>query len=481
MKIDNLTEEPLVFGSGKKSVDPKLGMTLYGPSSLEDGAERQIIAGIIGTHGSISQFALMLEKLKHRMNVSGNPEPWKRDFPGIGIKSRLHFDILVGKDMMEFIQPEEEKKVLSELSRKQKILKMRELYDEKFENLLSTVHPAPDIIFLPLSKIFIEQTKDPRFGTDKIRYELRTLQDNKNRTEIPMFDFHHSLKVIGFKHKVKTQLVMPYTYEMTEAGHQDLATSFWNFSVATFYKATGTPWKLANLDEDTCYVGISFYQDQDLGSTTMRTSMAHVYLKTGESQIIRGKGFNWDYKKSKAPYLDSESAKNILSDVIELFKNQKLRKPTRVVVHKSTEFQDEEMEGFSSAAEGVEVLDLIHIYRRSNVRFFYEKNIYPPLRGTLLTGSGSPAFLYTTGFIQALGTYPGTTVPWPLEYAWKKMDSNVSLVAKDIMALTRLDWNNSDFSRSQPVTISVSHKVGEILAESEAKGVKAPTSYSYYM
>ena len=53
--------------------------------------------------------------------------------------------------------------------------------------------------------------------------------------------------------------------------------------------------------------------------------------------------------------------------------------------------------------------------------------------------------MYTTGFIPAYGTNPGNT-PYPLEFSWAKESSGIDILARDILALTRLDWNNTDFS-----------------------------------
>lgn len=481
MKVEVLPEEPLIFGSGKECVDPKLGITLYGPASWDGTIEKEIVAGVIGTNSSIGQFLMMLENLRKRTNISGDPKPWKREFPGIGRKSPLHFDIVIGKDMRELIMEQEEENALSDGLRRQRILRVCQLYEDKFSNLMSTVHPFPEIIFLPLSRNLIEKTKDPLLVTSKITYERRTLKQRTFNDKAPLFDFHHFLKVLGFKWNVTTQLVTPDTYEMNTSGKQDLATSFWNLSVASYYKATGTPWKLANLDEETCYVGISFYQDPNDEESNLRTSMAHVYLKSGESQVIRGLGFRWERKRGREPHLEADQASAILSKVIKLFESQKRRKPLRVVVHKSSEFKNEEIEGFTKATGSIESLDLVHIYSRSDKRFFYNNSPYPPLRGTLIHGEQSPAFLYTTGFIQALGTYPGSTVPWPVEFSWSKKSSTIKLLAKDILALSRLDWNNSDYCKAKPVTISVAQMVGDILAESSSKKIDPPASYSFYM
>jgi hypothetical protein len=62
------------------------------------------------------------------------------------------------------------------------------------------------------------------------------------------------------------------------------------------------------------------------------------------------------------------------------------------------------------------------------------------------------------------------------------MDSPPEQIGKDIMALTKLDWNNADFNTRVPVTISVARKVGDILSESSLQDIDDfPTSYRYYM
>ena len=62
------------------------------------------------------------------------------------------------------------------------------------------------------------------------------------------------------------------------------------------------------------------------------------------------------------------------------------------------------------------------------------------------------------------------------------MGSSPEQIGKDLMALTKLDWNNADFNTRVPVTISVARKVGEILSESSLQYVDDfPTSYRYYM
>jgi len=265
-------------------------------------------------------------------------------------------------------------------------------------------------------------------------------------------------------------------------GRQEPATIAWNFATAAYYKGTGIPWKLADLDETTCLVGISFYEEMDEEGSSMRASMAHVYVRSAESQIIRGKPFRWDSKDpNRQPTLELDQAKELLRDVIELFYRQKKETPARVVVHKSSPFTEAEVSGFDEAAGKIELLDYVHILAHDSIRFSHEGFDYPPVRGTLIGGERSPLILYTVGFVPSLRTYQGGTAPSPLLLELERNDTGRVQVGKDIMSLTKMDWNSTDFCQRQPVTTSVSKKVGHILAEMKARRTEPPQPYRYYM
>ena len=93
----------------------------------------------------------------------------------------------------------------------------------------------------------------------------------------------------------------------------------------------------------------------------------------------------------------------------------------------------------------------------------------------------SQQFVYTSGFVPALNTYYGSRVPMPLQITSYRQDSENQTLLDEIMALTKLDWNNTNFNSRLPVTISVSRKVGEILAELRQINAKPLESYRYYM
>ncbi|MFX1286891.1 MAG: hypothetical protein ACFFB5_24875 [Promethearchaeota archaeon] len=478
-----IPEPKLFFGGNKPTIDPKVGLMNFGPyGSLQDSDKSNVIltAGVISSNKSLELLNDWLERLSYRIEGREIPDSNVRgiDFPGISDKSPLRYKIKISNEAIEIISNKELSNALSAPNRYIRILNMYKLYEQKFVDI-SGVH-TPDIMLIPIDQTVMDKCKDKMLKQDKIIYEKRSFDKSKISYDVPLFDFHHAIKVIAFKYGMVSQMIRPKTLKFADE-LQDPATIAWNFSGASYYKGTGIPWKLGEMDENTCYVGISFYQEISKEEKVMRTSMAHVYLSTGESQIIRGKSFRWGRDKDLSPSLTSDHASYIVEKVLSLYKRQKNKKPRRLVIHKSSEFTEEEKSGFNARTSDIEVVDYVHIGRVTDIRAYPDGFSYPAIRGTMF-GKNNKWFLFTTGYIPSLGTYPGATIPEPLTIDIARLDSTPYQICKDIMALTKLDWNTADFCRREPVTISVSRKVGNILAEMRDNDVdNPPEGYRYYM
>lgn len=480
MKSTLIFEPNLFFKNNGACINPKIGLLKYGPyGRFSKGNDEPLIirAGVISTKKTLMIFQKFLKELKTPKSDYNYTE-MDIFFPGVSIDSRLNFEIKIDESCIENI-PEQEINSLKELKRKQRIKRIFNVYEQKFADLAATTDPHPDIVFLPLSENLIDLCEDKNFNTGKIIYQYRTFDSDVTYEDVELFDFHNALKVIAFKHNLVTQIVRPPT--MKFECNQGPATVGWNFAVSAYYKATGIPWKLSDIDNETCYVGLTFYQEITEEERNMRTSMAHVFLKTGESQVIRGKPFRWEYVKGKSPTLTDDMASAVMTDIVDLYKRQKNGVlPKRIVIHKTSPFSKEEIDGFNSSLKGIEMADYVHLRLDSGVMLFPESQRYPPIRGTLLY-QNSKSILYTTGYVPSLRTYMGSSVPAPLEIDTYRQDSTPEQIAKDIMALTKLDWNNTDFNKRLPVTIGVSKKVGAILSETKARNVEPPQNYKYYM
>lgn len=477
-----IPEPDLFFGESKTTIDPKVGLMNFGPSGLSSSSDSTSISiGVISTMESLELLRDWLDRLKWRIEGRDIADSNVRgiDFPGISKDSPLRFEIEIDESNIEIITQEELNHAIAPDNRKERILRAVELYKRKFSDIAGN-HPLPRIVLLPLSDKLMNSCKDTRYKIDKIVYERRTFDSSKNLFDTPVFDFHNAMKVIAFTHNMVTQIIRPRTLKFS-SDSQDAATIAWNFAVATYYKGTGFPWKLADIDSKTCYVGISFYQEISEECMSMRASMAQIFLRTGESQVIRGKPFSWDISQGLTPTLTSEQASEIMEDVLSLFERQQGQLPNRVVVHKSSSFTMEEIDGFNETNSEIELVDYLHIMDKVGVRIYPSGHDYPAIRGTFF-GNNSKWFLYTTGFIPSLGTYPGGTIPMPIAVQPYRMSTTPYQISKDILALTKLDWNSADFCKRLPTTLSVSEKVGNILSEMRDRDVKDPPSgYRYYM
>jgi hypothetical protein len=90
------------------------------------------------------------------------------------------------------------------------------------------------------------------------------------------------------------------------------------------------------------------------------------------------------------------------------------------------------------------------------------------------------ARLWGSGFKPRLRTYDGSEVPVPLEITVQHGEAEVEQVARDILGLTKFNYNASKLGEFQPVTIRFSKEVGEILVTNRKTGKRHP-NFKYYI
>jgi hypothetical protein len=139
-----------------------------------------------------------------------------------------------------------------------------------------------------------------------------------------------------------------------------------------------------------------------------------------------------------------------------------------------------EMRGFNAAAEEhkIDIVELASV-RRSFTRLFRE-GTYPPLRGTFLRLQDSTGLLYLRGSVQFFESYPGMYVPRPLELSVPNSESTVEQLAREMLSLSKLNWNNTQFDGGEPITVRAARRVGDIL-KCVSEGSTAQASFRFYM
>jgi len=350
---------------------------------------------------------------------------------------------------------------------------------------LYNIDPPPEVIFVLIPEAIITAFRRPEFQSTDIKFASRNDPDSVQKSQGDI-DFHSIMKISGMQYNIPNQVIKPeFFIGKREDGSplEDPVTMAWNLSVAIYYKAKKIPWKFSKLDENTCYAGISFFRDFSKRDVYLNTAMAQIFLDTGESFILRGESFeNKEKVKYKAPNLGYNVAKDITEKIISQYKEVKGFLPNRVVIHKSSNFNDEEIRGILQNSFSVKIFDLITIMSYSDIRVF-RKAQFPVMRGTLISTDEpyNRYFLFTHGFLPSLGTYPGMRVPIPIEIRKFTQNSDIDQICSEILILTRLDWNNIKYCQRMPVTLAFAEKVGNILAERRAINVTIPIHYRFYM
>lgn len=468
--LDYIDEPQLMFLRGN-SYTPMVGLIKHGARfSITDETEHKWIkVGIIGSGKSISLTLKLLDEMRYPI-LPEKSSKWNIPFLGLSESSRLNFSLSYKPEWQQRISPTEIMEILAKPSKTKKALAFAELIELKMSILAKDKSPPPDVVVIAIP--------------NEIEDNCKEIVKDKPLIKLPNDDDLHSrIKLLGMKYNLPTQLIRNDTFINRKT--QEKSIICWNLSVGLLYKSQkGYPWKLVKFNDNTCYVGISFYNERDENNNkTMRASMAQVFLDTGESFILRGEPFEWNNPKSKnQPHLTKEGAKEIIKKILTQYKLNKHTLPERIVLHKSSNYWKDEKEGFLEATENIEYKDFITILK-SDMKFYRTNSTFPVIRGTLISHPQlNDNFFYTTGFVPCINTYPGLGVPYPVNIRCEVQSSDIKQICQEILSFTKLDWNNTFIYRKDPVTLSVSRKVGNVLSESIARDCKyLDTHYYHYM
>ncbi|MBD2302214.1 hypothetical protein [Nostoc sp. FACHB-190] len=490
MKIEFLQEPELEFGNGGQHLDIRFGMMHYKPLDYDStSAPKEIKLGIIGTSETVASLENWLEKSRQGIEAKNSKQPYLFPaFPGFGEESNLPTAISTDSRRNAIISNKDIEKLLQ-------IQNINQLINDTVDFLIEELRyidekTNPDVLICALPEALLEKMFVQGEDIDSSNQSSSPNKDNQKEVEL---DFHDLFKAKAMALRKPTQIILPSTYNAKNKSKisknhqknktqsmQDEATRAWNLYTALYYKALGTPWRLVRNSRDltTCYVGISFYKTLD--RSKLLTSTAQIFNERGEGVILRG-GQAELSKDDRQPYLPASDASDLLSKALVMYRREHRTLPARVVLHKTSRFIPEEFEGFQDALDkhGIDTAEFISFDSRSKTRLFrYGK--YPPLRGTLLSLDDSTHVLYTRGSIDFFSTYPGMYVPRPLKFRCERVEETPKLLAQEILALTKMNWNNTQFDRGEPITIRAARQVGRIL-KYVGKNDPLEFHYRFYM
>ncbi|HMZ84079.1 MAG TPA: hypothetical protein PLT94_15460 [Rhodocyclaceae bacterium] len=297
------------------------------------------------------------------------------------------------------------------------------------------------------------------------------------------FDAHDSLKALGAKYNIPTQVLNDRAFAFNYK-----ASLAWRLAIALYVKAGGIPWKLArvhSVPDETAYIGLAYALRGDQREAHYVTCCSQVFdMDGGGMQFVAFEARDPVADVSEArrnPFLSRDDMRAVLARSLELYQGRNGGNlPKRLVIHKTTAFKADEIDGAFDALAGVPEVECIEVSANSNWRgvwLIYSGREYPPSkpsgypvpRGTVVIRSGTSALLWAAGNAPEVSTtgdyYQGKkSIPRPLQLTRHAGRGPLEVVAHEALALTKMDWNNDALYDPVPVSIRYSQKLARTIA-----------------
>lgn len=472
-ELEFFDEPELEFGEGGTHVDIRHGLMAHGPLDLgETTAPTQIRVGLVGSTESINGVRAWLERCEGGIDAKksrlSNLFP---AFPGFRADTAFRSQLVFHDRWTSTLRQREIDQLLRNPGSATLVQDFVKIFFEHVGTVKESAGPMVVICAPPKDVLDAVDARVSR-RRDSQEEDLDESSDDTEPETAPIPAFHDLLKAEIMRVGVPIQMIRPSTYggqarrsAKSRAASllvQDEATRAWNIHTALYYKASGAPWRLLRSPSEltTCFVGISFYRSMD-GDRVM-TSVAQVFNERGEGVIVKGAQAELD-KHDRQPHLKAEDAKALLKNAILVYRKEHRTSPARLVVHKTSRLTDGEVLGFEAAADehDIESIELISV-KRSFARL-YREGTYSPLRGSFVKLQADTGLLYLRGSVQFFETYPGMYVPRPLEISVTRAGTSIEQIGREMLSLSKLNWNNTQFDGGEPITLRAARRVGDIL------------------
>lgn len=494
MKFHFIDEPKLEFGQGTH-VCPRAGIANLGVYDTRLAERREkIFVGAVGTNDTLGKLSNWLIKCSEY--ISAKPDAAQPNlfpaFCGFNLQTGFKAEFARDSSILRPLKNSAVEKILKISDWSKRVEGAVELYYKQIKFLAQNrkvdviVCIIPDALYDLISKekeFALEETLEPNKSAVSDDKDFFDEDSDENEDEDTLeVNFRRALKAKSMHLAVPLQLVREISFEPVVKEQQDEATKAWNFCTALYYKANRqtVPWKLVSDSNkpSACFVGIGFYRSRD--KKTLNTSLAQVFDELGNGVILRGTPVELD-KKDRKPHLSEEQSYELLKKALEEYTDAMNTAPGRLVLHKSSNFNEEELRGFKRATEEMRVqsVDFITIMD-SDFRLF-RKGIYPPYRGSHIEIDKKTHLLYTRGSVKYYRTQTSLYIPQPLEIRIVESDESPNTICSEILGLTKMNWNNTQFDGKYPITIACARKVGEVMKYLTDKDPEPQISYSFYM
>lgn len=309
------------------------------------------------------------------------------------------------------------------------------------------------------------------------------------------FDLHDYLKAVTAERCLPMQIVR----EDKALAYPCRCSVAWRLSIALYTKAGGIPWKLVPSDPGTAYVGLSYALRARPGGPQFVTCCSQVFDADGtglEFVAYSPSEVDVTVVDGKNPHLSRHAMQRVMSRSLSLYQHRHGGAiPRRMVVHKTTEFKPDEVDGCFDVLRATESIDLVQIQQDTGWRgVLIEKprgggkgrpGSYPLLRGSYLHLGGREALLWTQGdvpdAVEASHYFKeGKGIPSPLLLRRFAGHGGWEQNCRDVLGLTKMDWNTDNLYDRLPVTIGFAQTLARVVKRLERVSSQ-PFQFRFFM
>ena len=495
IEIETIPEPELDFGDGRMGIEPRRAMAAPRSSTRHPGRLR---LGLVGAESDVAATRAWLEGMDRFRPARESNVARYRDWPGW--RKALGSDLVIEDRFIRAMPDNQVLMGLQSATTSGGFDAFVQMYQERIQSLFRD--DRPDCVVVCISEAIGDlRVENPGLSSVE-REALRRLQAEEEGDQLSLFaptpeelkaaedlrmqaddllfrTFYRALKARAMDHAnpVPLQVIRRDTVERADDKGQSHATRAWHLGVSLLYKSGQTPWRPADLPANTCFVGISFHHLKRRSGGLVYASLAQAVSTEFEPFALSGASIDQDQRRDRRPYLNEEQARGLLEDILREYEARAGVSPDRVIFHKTSKYEPEEIAGFQQAAAG-RVASCELVWLRPTSFRLVRKGQQEPWRGTLCRVGGE-TYLFTMGFMRWWREYPGPHIPAPVEIGTAGA-TDLRERAREILALTKMNWNSSEGVSRYPVTLSFAKKVGEIMAEL-SEGKSPNPSYRFYM